>query len=111
MSAREWLQSRRPQPPERLARRLEAAVNPLSSGSAQSLSETLASAAAAILAPLSTPDESEGSRSREVAIDLLAADALVTYAVEAATEECETFRRNVDEVIARLASLAPAGKI
>jgi hypothetical protein len=111
MSASEWLRSRRPQPPQRLAERLEAAANPLPGDSAQSLSETLASAAAAILAPLSTPDEPEGSRSREVAIDLLAADALVTYAVEAATEECETFRQNVDDVIARLASLAPAGKI
>ena len=111
MNANEWLQSRRPRPPATLVERLELAVTPFSSDTTMSRSEIFAGAAAAILSDLIPPAASEMSTRRQVAIDLLAADALVTYAIEAAAEECDAFGQNVDGVIARLASLAPAGKI
>jgi hypothetical protein len=111
MNDREWLRSRRPSPPPKLFDRVELAVPSLSNESTMSRSETLAIAAVSILAPLVGPDAPEVSRSREVAIDLLSVDALVTYAIEAATEECEVFQQNIDRVIAQLASLARAGKV
>jgi hypothetical protein len=110
MNDREWLRSRRPSPPPKLFDRLEAAVTPLTEDLSISRSEILASAATALLVPLVGPDAPEVSRNREVAIDLLAADALLTYAIEAATEKGDAFAREIDRVIARLASLAPAGK-
>jgi hypothetical protein len=111
MNDREWLQSRRPLPPPKLFDRLALAVTSLSDESKMSRSEILANAAAAILAPLVASGGPEASRNREVATDLLAADALVTYAIEAAAEECDAIARNIDRVIAPLASLAPAGKV
>lgn len=111
MNDREWLQSRRPSPPLKLLDRVELAVTPLSDDSTMSRSEILATAATAMLAPLVGPGAPEVSRNRDVAIDLLAADALVTYAIEAATEDCGAIGQNIDRVIARLASLAPAGKV
>ncbi len=111
MNDREWLQSRRLPAPPRLFERVELALAPHSGDSTLSRSEILASAAAAILGPMVGPGAPEVSRNSEVAIDLLAVDALVTYAIESATEECEGFRKNIDRVIAQLVSLAPAGKI
>lgn len=110
MNDRDWLRSRRLSAPPKLFDRLELAVAPVSAGSTMSHSEILASAATAVLAPLVGPGAAEVSRNREVAIDLLAADALVTYAIEAATEECEALGQSIDRVITRLASLATAGK-
>jgi hypothetical protein len=111
MNDREWLQSRRPSPPAKLFDRLELAVNPLSEALTISRSEILSTAAAAILAPLIASGGSEVARNRQIAIDLLAADALVTYAVEAATEECQAMAQNLDRVVQRLATLAPAGSV
>lgn len=76
-----------------------------------SRSERLVAAAVTLLAPLVGPGAPDVSRSRDVAIDLLAADALVTYAIEAAAEDCAAIGQNVDRVVAQLASLAPAGKV
>jgi hypothetical protein len=76
-----------------------------------SRTEILAAAAVAMLAPLVRPGAKEVSRSRDVAIDLLAADALVTYAIEAATGDCVAIGQNIDRVVARLVSLAPEGKV
>ena len=111
MNDREWLESRRPSPPPKLFNRLELAVSPLSDALAVSRSEILSTAAASILAPLIAAGGSEAARNREIAIDLLAADALVTYAIEAATEECQAIAQTIDRVVLRLASLAPAGTV
>ena len=111
MNDSEWLRSRNPPPPSKLSARLEVAVAPASDDSTTSRSERLASAAVAILAPLLNPGAGDVARSRDVAIDLLAADALVTYAIEAAAEDRTAMGQNIDRVVAQLASLAPEGKV
>lgn len=108
MDANEWLEARRPAPPVKLAAHLGDAVTGLASSSDMSLSETLAVAGTAILKRLTGPNAATSRR--DVAIDLLSADALLTYALEAAAEDCASFAARADAMIARLASLAPAGR-
>jgi len=73
-----WLDERRPAPPTTLSRHLRRVVR----DSPGSLPDDLADAGVALLERvLSRP---EGGR--ELALDLLAADALVTYAFEAQAE-------------------------
>jgi hypothetical protein len=108
MDAKEWLEARRPPPPVKLAARLGKALGDFAIASDISLCETLAVAGAAILNCLT--DGNAPTSRREVAIDLLSADALLTYALEAAAEDCESFAASADAMIARLASLAPAGR-
>ena len=105
MNASIWLASRRPAPPAKLAQRLESALSEFLSSPDVTPSDALAVAAAGILRRLMSEVSRPSSR-REEAIDLLAADALVTYAIEAATDECESFAQRTDAVIARLAVLA-----
>jgi hypothetical protein len=57
------------------------------------------------------PDARDVPRSRDIAIDLLAADALVTYAIESAAEDRGAMGQNIDSVVACLAALAPEGKV
>jgi len=111
MNDSEWLRTRRPTPPSKLSARVQVAVGQASEESTTSRSERLASAAAAILAPLLQPDAGDVPRSRDVAIDLLAADALVTYAIESAAEDRGAMGQNIDSVVAYLAALAPEGKV
>ena len=108
MDPSEWLEARRPAPPVKLAAHLEAAVTEFTSSPNMSLSETLAVAGIAFLDRL-TGANAPTSR-REMAKELLSADALLTYALEAAAEDCESFAASADAIIARVASLAPAGK-
>ncbi len=74
----EWLARRRPAPPDTLRAHLAAAVT----DRAGALADHLALEGAALLARVT---ESPGS-GRERALDLLAADAFVTYAFEAQAE-------------------------
>ena len=60
-------------------------------------------AAEAVLARL-LADGATGTRSREAALDLLAADALVTYAFEAASEAPAALPTLARDAIARLAA-------
>ena len=75
----DWLATREPPPPPELAAHIAALTRDIESDRAE-LPQTLVSVAKKILASLGD--------GRESANDLLAADALVTYAVEAAAEEC-----------------------
>lgn len=117
----QWLGSRTPPPPAQLARRLEAAVRNQPAFGSGNLSEPLTMAAVAILEGLGSGDddttlgptaarpvEPTGADhpARATALDLLAADALITYAVEAAAEDCEFFAGRVDAMIERLSCLA-----
>jgi hypothetical protein len=73
-----WLDARRPAPPRALCARLEAAVT----DSDEPLADHLAAMSRALLASVAaTP-----GAGRELALDLLAADAFVTYAFEAQAE-------------------------
>lgn len=74
---RDWLESRRPAPPPALARRLAGIVEN-ESCAATDLSLHLLSHAKGILADI--------GNGREYAEHLLAADALITYSMEAAAE-------------------------
>ncbi len=78
-----WLSARTPPPPEVLARRLARAVRELPE---RELADVTARA----------------SQAPELALDLLAADAFVTYAVEAAAEE----GRSAEPIAARVLGLA-----
>ena len=83
MTISAWLDARRPAPPENLAARVRRALGP-------SLERPESDAVASCLGAvekllLSLRDDPEAGR--EVALDLLAADALVTYAFEAAAED------------------------
>lgn len=76
---RAWLRARSPAPPEDLRLRIEGAVDPLA---ARHAVEVLARAAGESLeSAVARP-----GRVRESALHLLVADALVTYACEAALE-------------------------
>jgi hypothetical protein len=99
----EWLDSRTPPPPARLAERLDAALADVAVSDAESISDLLTAAALAILRRLAAD---RGAESRAAAIDLLAADALITYALEAAAEDCESFAAQPTAIMARLAGLA-----
>ena len=101
---KEWLASRTPPPPPRLAARLAGAVQTVDAPDANRTALSLIEAAAAILRE--TPDESTDERNGAAALDLLAADALITYAVEAAADDCTRFAALVDEMIAQLSALA-----
>lgn len=73
-----WLRGRRPSPPEALQRHLEAAVG----DSEERLPDHLAETGAALLRQVTQGSD----RGRHVALDLLAADAFITYAFEAQAE-------------------------
>ena len=100
MDSKAWLRSRRPVPPERLIARMEAA---LSDVAAKSLSDDLIAAATRILRDVA---HGEGANDRAAALDLLAADALITYAIEAAAENPTTFAAQTDAMISSVAEIA-----
>jgi len=80
---------------------LEEALQPdIDPADAGAMVERLTLAAVSILSGL--------DRDRSSALDLLAADALISYALEAAAENCESFAASTDAMIERLAALAPS---
>jgi hypothetical protein len=86
----EWLDSRTPRAPEALASRIRSALVPVldhdvEAGSGRTHDELLAAAASLLSAAPGTE-----SLERRAAHDLLAADALVTYAFEIAAEDPDT---------------------
>ncbi|HEX6536901.1 MAG TPA: hypothetical protein VF041_20115 [Gemmatimonadaceae bacterium] len=97
-----WLATRTPPPPPLLAARLEEALAPALGRDVAHVEDASLAAAEAILHQLlSTPDAG-----RDRALDLLAADALVTYAFEAASDEPDAIAARADGAMARLARLA-----
>ena len=102
MTLREWLEARDPAPPPALARRLGDLLGERASASAGEASEACLAAAEALLARLLR----DGCVSRETALDLLAADALVTYAFEAAAAEPARLHERAERAMARIASTA-----
>ena len=83
MTLADWLDSRRPAPPPTLRAHLDRRVPPTSTGGrGGALPDHLAAAGRDLLERvLSHP-----AAGRDLALDLLAADALVTYAFEAQAE-------------------------
>lgn len=99
----DWLASRTPLPPPALAARIAAAVGDASCTKA-ALPGTLVEQALGFLKLIGD--------ARESADDLLAADALITYAMEAATENCRQLDAIAADAAKRIASTErpdPAG--
>jgi hypothetical protein len=99
MDSKQWLRSRTPPPPEGLLTRMEAA---LGDSYGLSLTEEFLSAGARILEGLTA---NGGGIERTSAIDLLAADAFITYAIEAAAENCESFDGQAEAIVAAVAKV------
>jgi len=97
-----WLRARTPAPPPALFERVERALAADGETSSVVTPEGCISAATTILAPLLARENA----GRECALDLLAADALVTYAFEVASEEPETLDQRASAAMRAIASLA-----
>ncbi|HEY7878923.1 MAG TPA: hypothetical protein VIC55_11880 [Gemmatimonadaceae bacterium] len=102
MTIGEWLDTRTPSPPAELAVVLRGELGPALALDAALLGEESLAAAERLLArALAT-----GCRERAQAVVLLAADALVTYAFEAAAEEPDKLGERAAAAVRRLSRLA-----
>jgi hypothetical protein len=100
----EWLAARTPRPPRALGARIEIVMG-------ESLSCDRAQAAGLFLAAgerLTADLLRRGSTARGSALDLLAADALVTYAFEAAAESPADLAQRASDAMNRIAALGIA---
>lgn len=105
MSLTQWLAARTPPPPPSLAERLRQRI--LEYEATVSVrpdlpADAYVDAAEQLLRQLLR----DGCMSRESAPDLLAADALVTYAFEAACDEPELIEQRAELAMARISRLA-----
>jgi hypothetical protein len=108
MTLESWLDSRRPPPPPRLMDRMRAALHE----SGQTANTDLVQGARAASIHLLRSILAQGEGTRAMALDLLAADALMTYACESACEQPESIERatadSVEAVMALSAELESA---
>lgn len=102
MTVGAWLARRTPEPPRALRVRLESALGAALSRDSADATDLFLAAAETVVRGLLRGD----ARSRESALDLLAADALVTYAFEAAAESPEHLVADASRAMTRLAALA-----
>lgn len=100
----EWLASRDPAPPEALRERLHDALGVDLQRSGSDTAAACLAAGERLLAVV-LASENEG---RDNALDLLAADALVTYAFEAASEEPALLAARASAAMTRMATLGMA---
>lgn len=96
-----WLDSRRPVPPAALRARIDAALGRNLLTEVDDVEETLLAAGEQLVRALLD----ENATSRGSALDLLAADALVTYAFEAASERPTELSARAATAMARIAAL------
>ena len=99
-----WLDARRPVPPAALRARIDSALGPDLDSDPNDASETLLAAGERLVRSLLA----EEATSRESALDLLAADALVTYAFEAVSERPAELSSRAASAMARIAALGGA---
>jgi len=102
MTLDHWLREREPVPPARLAQRIDAALGKRRDADADDAAALCVDAADQLLRALLARD----STGRECALDLLSVDALVTYAMEAAAVDPETFAARAHDAMHRLAAAA-----
>jgi hypothetical protein len=101
----EWLASRTPVPPDALRARLAELLAPVASHDACEAADACLTAAHELLGRLLSDD----CATRQSALDLLAADALVTYAFEAAADDPSRLSSRANDAMVRIASLTEAG--
>jgi hypothetical protein len=106
MTIGEWLATRTPPPPAPLAERILAALGSAANDPASLAADRCVDAAERVVATLLH----EGRTGRESAADLLAADALVTYAFEAASDDPVRLMERGRSAMTRLARLGCAGE-
>ncbi|HEX5435524.1 MAG TPA: hypothetical protein VFW98_00070 [Gemmatimonadaceae bacterium] len=99
MTLDEWLRTRTPPAPPALQARVVTALGASGQSGADDAPERFLGAAETLVEEL-LRDPGGG---RAHALDLLAVDALVTYAFEAAAEQPETLARRAVEAMVRLA--------
>jgi hypothetical protein len=104
MTIGQWLAVRTPRPPVALHARIQEALAEVATQSAAEASDACLRAAERLLAELLRGD----CTSRESAMDLLTADALVTYAFEAAADAPADLPARACAAIERIASLGAA---
>jgi hypothetical protein len=103
VTATGWLATRAPEPPPALAARINVAVRDREEPLVDT-ALTLVDAADVMLRAL-LERSSEG---RDSALDLLAIDALVTYAFEAASSDPSTLTARAEDAMRRFATAARA---
>ena len=101
MTLARWLDARTPAPPAALRARIDVALADELSRDATDVAETCIAAAERLVRAL-LRDE---ATSRDSALDLLAADALVTYAFEAASERPADLAQRASATMSRIAAL------
>ena len=102
MTLGRWLDARRPAPPPALRARLETALGSHLNEEGLDPAETLLASAERLVRALLD----ENATSRGTALDLLAADALVTYAFEALSEQPADLSHRAAGAMNRIAALA-----
>ena len=95
----EWLRAAQPPAPERLAARVAGAIGAGEMHAVADAPDVCLDAASSLLRDV----VARPTAGRESALDLLAVDALVTYAFEAAADTPETVRQRALGAIAQLA--------
>jgi len=98
-----WISSRRPAAPERLVARVRAEFDANPSWAALSTTEALLLAGESLLRAVLA--EGQGL-ARASALDLLAADACVTWAFEAAADSPERLSMQASDAVRRIAEVA-----
>lgn len=101
MTIGEWLATRTPAPPPQLMRRVRDALGRAADDDAHFCADRCVDAAERLVAQLLR----DGRTGRESAADLLAADALVTYAFEAAGDDPGRLVDRAQSAMVRLARL------
>jgi hypothetical protein len=104
MTVGDWLASRTPPPPPALRDRLAAVIGASAASDDLGTADICLTAAERLLNDLLRGD----CTSRDTALDLLAADALVTYAFEAACETSGEFDGLAHAAMQRFAALGVA---
>jgi hypothetical protein len=104
MTVGDWLARRTPPPPPALRARLQAVLGDAATTDALGIADTCLAAAERMLVGMLRGE----CTSRDSALDLLAADALVTYAFEAAAESPGTFAGRATAAMQRFAALGVA---
>ncbi len=102
MTIAEWLAGRTPVPPENLAARVREALGATATQDAEFTVVRCLDAMESLL--VSLKDDEEAGRER--ALDLLAADALVTYAFEAAAERQDLLAEIAEGAMWRVGEVA-----
>ena len=99
-----WLQARVPVPPPAITARVREVLGSRLAVPVADVTEVFLTAGEGLLALLLV----EGRTTRETALDLLCADAFVTYAFEAASCDPERVQVRAERAMARISKLSTA---